>query len=330
MLRNRVSSRLAKKQPKSNENGWDISIDMNKISEPFDNILDESPKTQLYPIYTPVPISKKVNIYNLADIPSLKSDEDSLAGIDNLSQCSGSSERTLRNKQYGIRKNTNCLIESRNKFRQLLNLTQTKNKPISNDKNNFDGYDLKTRKVKFDPKRLRKDQTELSPTKYDFNINVNDKNIDVSCFSRWNPNIPLPSYSVCRIWARTNYGIPDTLKCKRNIPPPPMLDFYEFDGPYSDNSSDVYHLPRPEPLPKDENGNEIILRIPESVRLREKEKVSSDLSFINSLELNTAKELLDLNMPKWKMCRKENIEALKSNEIRYHHSLAVIRSIFEK
>lgn len=331
MLRHRVSSRLARKQ-KNNENGWNLSIQQNDhILEDFDLLSDGTPKSQLYPMFTQAPISKKVNIYNLAEIPSLKSDEDSLAGIDNLSQSSESSERTLCiRKNYGKRKNVNCLIEARNKFRQLLSLTQTKNKPNSTEKSTFDGYDLKTRRIKYDPKRLKKDQTDSSPNKYDFNIQVHDKTIDVSCFSRWNPNTPLPIYSICRIWARTKYGIPDLFKSKRNVQPSPMLDYFEFDGPYTDSSTDILHLPKPIPLPKDADGNEIILRIPERVRSGIKEKISPDVSFINSLATYTAKQLLELNMPRWKKCRKENIEALKKNEKRYRHSFAVIRSIFEK
>ncbi|OTF82899.1 hypothetical protein BLA29_004717 [Euroglyphus maynei] len=352
MNRNRASSRIARRQTKNSEKtgdivngtGQNLSQNGQSLSQIFDDIdlLFGNHKSKFYPIYTPP--NKKVNTHNLAEIPSLQSDEDSILGLDNNSQNgeNNNSERNERNitprKQYGKRKNANSLIESRNKFRQLLNQMQTKNRPQNGHANKndsaFDGYELKSRRVKYEPKKSRKETSEqLSPMKgssNEFVVKVFEKSVDLTSYCKTNPNQYIPLYPICRLWARDNMGIPEMLRCKRNPQPPPMNEPPDPDGPYSDFPVDVCHLPKPEPLPRDEDGNIINLRIPEKVRNKKFHRQHNDTSFINSMENLSLDEMLKLNMPGWKQTRKENIEALRENEKRYRHSFAILKSIFDK
>ncbi|KAF7492512.1 hypothetical protein SSS_06265 [Sarcoptes scabiei] len=333
MSRNqRTSTRIARRQTKTSEK----AASSQENGQGFDEIdlLLGNYHPKFYPIYTPP--NKKVNTHNLAEIPSLQSDEDSVIGQDNASQNSESNERNISpRKQYG-----NSLIESRSKFRQLLMQMQTKTKPNVNNgsksDSNFDGYDLKTRRIKFEPhKKTKKDQDHPSSfpktSSHEYCFKLFEKTIDLSSYYKQNQSHYFSLYPVCRIWSRHKYGLPESFKCKRNPMPPPLLECPDPDGPYSDKPVDVYHLPKPIPLPLRENGETINLRIPKRARLLASSKRTiKDLSFINSLTNLTAKELLDLNMPQWKQQRQEYIDALKENEKRYHHSFAVLQSIFEK
>ncbi|KAH9413094.1 myb-interacting protein 40 [Dermatophagoides pteronyssinus] len=351
MNRSRASSRIARRQTKNSEKTGDIvngtgqSLSQNgqSLSQIFDDIdlLFGNHKSKFYPIYTPP--NKKVNTHNLAEIPSLQSDEDSILGIDNNSQSGeNNNERNERNitprKQYGKRKNANGLIESRNKFRQLLNQMQIKTRPQNGHANKndsaFDGYELKSRRVKYEPKKSRKETSEqVSPSKgsaNEFVVKVFEKSVDLTSYCKMNPNQSIPLYPICRLWARDKIGIPEMLRCKRNPQPPPMNEPPDPDGPYSASPVDVCHLPKPEPLPLDEDGNIINLRIPEKVRNKKIPRQFNDTSFLNSMENLSQEELLKLNMPGWKQTRRENLEALRQNEKRYRHSFAILKSIFDK
>ncbi|KAH7643604.1 hypothetical protein HUG17_5966 [Dermatophagoides farinae] len=348
MNRSRASSRIARRQTKNSEKtgdivngtGQNISQNGQSLSQIFDDIdlLFGNHKSKFYPIYTPP--NKKVNTHNLAEIPSLQSDEDSILGVDNNSQNGeNNNERNITpRKQYGKRKNANSLIESRNKFRQLLNQMQTKTRPQNGHTNKndsaFDGYELKSRRVKYEPKKSRKETSEqLSPIKgsaNEFIVKVFEKSVDLTSYCKTNPNHYIPLYPICRLWARDNMGIPEMLRCKRNPQPPPMNEPPDPDGPYSANPVDVCHLPKPEPLPRDEDGNIINLRIPEKVRNKTIQTRYDDTSFINSMENLSPDEMLKLNMPGWKQTRRDNLEALRENEKRYRHSFAILKSIFDK
>ena len=101
------------------------------------------------------------------------------------------------------------------------------------------------------------------------------------------------------------------------------------DGPYSDSPVDVFHMPKPEPLPLDAEGNPINLRIPKFVREFKLPK-SKVVDEINSMEHLSAQETLALSLPHWKNVKKEFLNASRENEKRYHHSFCILKSMFEK
>lgn len=334
--RSRASSRLARRQTKNSEKTADIvnggTLDSGVPNgQTFDlDLIFGGPRSK-YPICAP--LNKKVNTHNLAEIPSLQSDEDNSVGGDNVSQNSenGGSQR----QNHAKRKNANMLIESRNKFRQLLNQIQVKSKPHSvsiKHESAFDGYELKSRKIKFEPKKGKKDYSDhhnSSSKSMEFSVKVFDKTLDLSSYCKMNPNQYIPLYPICRMWARNNCGMPESLRSKRNYPPAPMNDCIDPDGPYSDQPVDVIHLPKPDPLPIDENGEKINLRIPKFIRdYKPKKSVAAD--HLNSMEHMNAQELLALSLPRWKRIRKEFLKASRENEHRYRHSFELLKSMFEK
>lgn len=337
MNRSRASSRLARRHTKNSEKTADIVNGSNDTNisngQTFDDIdLMFGSARKLYPICAP--LNKKVNTHNLADIPSLQSDEDNSVGGDNASQNSENGVGPRQN--HAKRKNANMLIESRNKFRQLLNQIQVKNKPMLNNGSSkfesvFDGYELKSRRIKFEPKRLKRDFSDNSSSKAstEFTVKVFDKTLDLSAYCKLNPNQYISLYPICRLWARNNYGMTESLRAKRNIQPPPMNDCIDPDGPYSDSPVDVLHMPKPEPMPVDEEGNTINIRLPKFLReYKAKSSVAADE--INKFENMTAPELLQLSLPHWKEVRKEFLKASRENEHRYKHSFSLLKSMFEK
>jgi len=339
--RSRVSSRLARRHKNGDKSGETVSesiVSLGQNGQPIDEIdmMFDGLRSKMYPICAP--LNKKVNTHNLAEIPSLQDDENSTGG-ENGSQNSESADSFRKN--YAKRKNANSLIESKNKFRQLLNQIQMKSKPMSNGASKcdslFDGYELKSRRVKYEPRKTRREMMESNHANLnrgnhtDYFVKVLDRTIDLSQYCKLSPHQSIPLYPICRLWVRNNYGIPEFLRSKRNYPPPPMKeDSMDPDGPYSDSPVDVYHFPKPEPMPRDENGKLINLRIPKFVREFKRSVKESIADEINSMEHLTVQETLALSLPHWKNVKKEFLNAARENERRYRHSFAILKSMFEK
>lgn len=340
--RSRVSSRLARRNKIGDKATDDINtsiVSLGQNGQPIDEIdmMFDRYRSKFFPICGP--INKKVNTHNLAEIPSvqlLQSDEDNSVG-ENGSQNSESTDSFRKN--YPKRANANSLIESRNKFRSLLNQIQIKSRPMTNGASKcdslFDGYELKSRRVKYEPRRSRREMAENNMNSRhvfvgEYFVKLFDKTLDFTPYCKGDANKYISLYPICRLWARNNYGIPEFLRSKRNLPPPPMRDeTIDPDGPYPDTPVDIHHLPKPEPMPRDEEGNMINLRIPESVRNFKPPK-STVADQINSMEHLTVEELIALSMPHWKQVRKEFLSAARENETRYSHSFSVLKSIFDK
>ena len=137
-----------------------------------------------------------------------------------------------------------------------------------------------------------------------------------------------PLYPVCRSWIRNNTQLPNLYE------PPALEDHYNDDldgsgGPVDEKPSGIYHLPKPLPKPKDKSGNEIDLRIPDSVRNYQKPKSQADVG-INSLVDDSFSSLLARNVSHWKQVRQEWHNSSMRNELRYKHSCDVLKSMFEK
>lgn len=338
--KSRTSSRLAHKHKNGDKPGEEAPaiVSLGQNGQPLDEIdmMFDKYRSKFFPICGP--INKKVNSHNFAEIPSiqsLQSDEDNSLGGENASQNSESADGFRKAK----RRNANSLIESKNKFRQLLNQIQIKSKPMTNGATKcdslFDGYELKSRRVRYQPRRSRHEMAENNMNMRntysgEYLVKILDKTIDLTPYCKRDPNKYVSLYPICRMWARNNYGIPEYLRTKRNLPPPPMTDqTIDPDGPYSDTPVDIYHMPRPEPLPVDEEGNVINIRIPQFVRefIPPKTEIAEDLNSKDSL---TREELLALNMPHWKYVKKEFLKAARQNEARYKHSFLMLKSMFEK
>ncbi|KAH9392856.1 cell cycle [Tyrophagus putrescentiae] len=334
--KSRTSSRLAHKHKNGDKPGEEppTIVSLGQNGQPLDEIDMIS-----FPICGPDK-NKKVNSHNFAEIPSiqlLQSDDDNSLGGENASQNSESADGFRKN--YGKRKNANSLIESKNKFRQLLNQIQIKSRPMTNGASKcdsqFDGYELKSRRVRYQPRRSRHEMAENNMNMRnsfsgEYLVKVLDKTIDLTPYCKRDPNKYVSLYPICRMWARNNYGIPDYLRAKRNLPPPPMTDqTIDPDGPYSDTPVDIYHMPKPEPMPVDEEGNVINIRIPQFVREFKPPKTEI-ADHLNSMEALSQEELLALNMPHWKFVRREFLKAARQNEARYHHSFLMLKSMFEK
>lgn len=134
-----------------------------------------------------------------------------------------------------------------------------------------------------------------------------------------------PLYPVCRAWIRNNTPMPDLYE------PPLVEDNQDMDGsgPIDEKPSGIFHLPKPLPKPKDKLGNEIDVRIPESVRNYKKPESQADVS-INSMVNDNPNSLLTQNVSHWKRVRQEWHNSSMKNELRYKHSCDVLKQMFEK
>lgn len=286
-----------------------------------------------YPI---IPLDQKaMSTHNLATLPTLKTEDGDIV-VEGSPSAHVADEHEHKRIKVANRMNANSLIESRNKFRQLLGQIQAKHKPNSNtttvkSENTFDGYNLKPRKAK--EKKHGKNGENANLTKpTDCEFVVFGRTIDLSSFSSRNSSSSYVSmYPLCRLWAMSDYTIPDSLMTKPKSPAPPIKDeVIDFDGPYSDQPVDIQRLPRPDPLPLDEKGQPICLRIPERVRNFSPPKNLKVEQILSTHPQSTAEELLKGYKSHWRSVRKEFKEAAKQNNKRYSHSYSILRSMHSK
>src|SRR5699024_4797352 len=108
----------------------------------------------------------------------------------------------------------NSLIEYRNKFGQLLNQIQMKTRPMTKEATKadsmFDEYDLKSRKVKYEPRKSRREMLEnnkLIPFHGEYLVKQFDKTIDLTPYCKRNSNQYISIYPICRLWARNKWSI---------------------------------------------------------------------------------------------------------------------------
>lgn len=333
--RSRQGRRKNAEDGNGGDNGEQESLD---LDTELDLIQQRTRKR--YPI---IPFDQKaMSTHNLATLPSLKTEDGSVV-VGEHSSAHVHDEHEHKRTKVAHRMNANSLIESRNKYRQLLVQIQAKHKPNSNTTvpkpdTNFEGYNLKPRKVKLDAKKHGKNgdnpngnnQTKQMDCEYQ----VFGRKIDLSGFSNRNGSSNyVPMYPLCRLWAMSDYNVPDSLVTKRKPPAaaqPAKDEVIDFDGPYSDQPVDVYRLPRPEPLPIDEQGNPICLRIPESVRNFQPPKGLKVDQILNTDPEKSAEELLKVHKDRWRSVRKEFQEAAKQNDKRYSHSFSILRSMHSK
>jgi hypothetical protein len=154
-----------------------------------------------------------------------------------------------------------------------------------------------------------------------------DRSVDLAQFSFSTSREDSPLYPVCRSWIRNNSQLP-------NLYESPPLQEYNDDldtsgGPCDEKPAGIYHLPKPLPKPIDKLGNEIDLRIPESVRNYKKPESQADIA-INSLANDSFSSLLGKNLSHWKKVRQEWYQSSLNNEMRYKHSCDVLKAMFEK
>ena len=159
-----------------------------------------------------------------------------------------------------------------------------------------------------------------------FVLKLFDRSVDLAQFSLSTAREDAPLYPVCRAWIRNNTPLP-------NLYEPPSLDDHNQDldgsGPIDEKPSGIYHLPKPLPKPKDKLGNEIDIRIPESVRNYRKPESQADIA-INSMADDNFNSLLSQNVSHWKRVRQEWQQSSMKNEFRYKHSCDVLKQMFEK
>ena len=161
-----------------------------------------------------------------------------------------------------------------------------------------------------------------------FVLKLFDRSVDLAQFSFSSARDDAPLYPVCRSWIRNNTQLPNLYE------PPPLEDVKDEDldasgGPIDEKPSGIYHLPKPLPKPLDSFGNEIDLRIPESVRNYRRSESEADVA-INSLADDSFNSLLARNVSHWKTVREEWHKSSVKNEMRYKHSCDVLKAMFEK
>ncbi|CAG2169140.1 unnamed protein product [Oppiella nova] len=163
-----------------------------------------------------------------------------------------------------------------------------------------------------------------------FVLKLFDRSVDLAQFSHSTARDDAPLYPVCRSWIRNNTQLPNLYES-----PAALEDYHNNDdletsgGPIDEKPSGIYHLPKPLPKPKDELGNEIDLRIPESVRNYQRRESQADV-LINSLEGDNFSALLARNVSHWKQVRQDWHQSSIENELRYKHSCDVLKAMFDK
>lgn len=163
-----------------------------------------------------------------------------------------------------------------------------------------------------------------------FVLKLFDRSVDLAQFgSKWlNEDVPL--YPVCRAWIK-NQSLNKSFSFRSdNFNSSNAMENEECDTSLNDKPSGVRHLPAPETRPKDENGNEIDLRIPTIDKNQRTQKSVLIDSCINSENSGSNFDLLNQNLIRWKKIRQDWNDAAKANELRYKHSFDVLRAMYDR
>jgi len=147
-----------------------------------------------------------------------------------------------------------------------------------------------------------------------FVMKLFDRGVDLAQF---NENTPL--YPICRAWIQNKPHLSRQRRADDG-------DSDSSEMEYREDSDEVYHLPPPEPLPYDEYGDLISYRIPPLLpRIDEPFDIDYDDESAPSPAL-----LFQNHLDRWNQIRGRWREACGYNEIRYHQSFGIMRSIYDR
>ncbi|XP_074602563.1 protein lin-37 homolog [Brevipalpus obovatus] len=188
------------------------------------------------------------------------------------------------------------------------------------DVNNEDYYDedtfqssLKTKRSRVSRstrsrKRVREDEYARASKCV---LKLFDRGVDLAEFCKKYPNSDPPLYPLCRAWMLNDTVPNDFLK----EPDMQEMDIKTFE-------KDVYLLPGPDPLPLDDDGNEIDLRLPAKM---DPQSTESEIDAgINSLADESIEKLYEVNMCRWRDVRNQWREASFKSQSRYNECFRVI------
>ena len=158
-----------------------------------------------------------------------------------------------------------------------------------------------------------------------FILKLFDRTVDLSEFcSKYIDSDP-PLYPICRAWARNNDTSNEHTPIDEDQSAVSELETSDFGGP--EKPTGLYILPNPDPLPLDEYGNEIDLRLPKSITTKKGPSIEVIDDSINSMTEETRESLLEANLSQWKLVRQQWREAAAINQARYKPSFNVIQAL---
>lgn len=158
-----------------------------------------------------------------------------------------------------------------------------------------------------------------------FILKLFDRTVDLSEFcSKYIDSDP-PLYPICRAWARNNDASSDQSNVEEDQSGVSEVETSDFGGP--EKPTGLYILPNPDPLPLDELGEEIDLRLPKSSTVKKDPCIEIIDESINCMTELTRECLLEANLCQWKTVRQEWREAAAINQARYRPSFNVIQAL---
>jgi len=147
-----------------------------------------------------------------------------------------------------------------------------------------------------------------------FVMKLFDRGVDLAQFSESTPLFP-----ICRAWIQNK---PHNSRAR----PTGEDESEDSEMDYRDDTEEVYRLPPPEPLPYDEYGNQISVRIPPPLpRTDDELEINYDDESAPSPAL-----LFQNHLDRWNLIRLRWKEASAYNERRYEHSFNILRQIHER
>jgi hypothetical protein len=166
------------------------------------------------------------------------------------------------------------------------------------------------------PKRGTKSSslTETPKPQPSFVMKLFDRGVDLAQFDE-----TTPLYPICRAWMHNK---PHNARTTTE----PDNESVASEQEYREEGDDVYRLPPPEPLPVDEYGNPISIRIPPPLPRTDEE---FDINY-NDEDAPSPALLFQNHLDRWNLIRQRWKEAAHYNERRYENSFAILRQIHER
>jgi len=165
-------------------------------------------------------------------------------------------------------------------------------------------------------KRKRSGSPSDMPSKpqASFVMKLFDRGVDLAQFDE-----STPLYPICRAWMQNK---PHQRQPKRDDDVESTVSELEYQG----ETEEVYRLPAPEPLPYDEFGNLIRVRVPPPLP---REGDDFDINYEDENAPSPA-YLFQTHLDRWNLIRQRWKEASAYNEKRFDGSFSILRQIHER
>lgn len=195
-----------------------------------------------------------------------------------------------------------------------------------------------TKSPRSNRRRRKKEIPQDSAFHHTFVMKLFDRSLDLAQFPS-----DTSLYPVCRAWMKNQPHNTNMAPRIRTPTPEPTTDDNDPDSKSNDEKNDddstenvedepeqkrpkIYRLPPCTPLPIDDDGEEMKLRIPGPLSVQKSENLDISQAMNDPPPVNL---LLNEHMERWTMVRKRWKEAYAVNEERYSDSLDLLKTMFQ-